>query len=145
MNKISRLAGIVLLGCSGAAAAECSINVTGTNFGLYQPFDYAPTDSSGDITINCSPDITYNIKLDTGNAVSFIPRQLKSGTATLEYNLYRDVSYNEVWGDGMGGTYTRSGPGTGSNEILKIFGRIPTGQNVAEGIYTDTVGVLVEY
>lgn len=144
MKKISRFAGIVLLGISGAAAAECSINVTGASFGLYLPFD-APTDSSGDITINCTSDITYNIKLDAGNAASFFPRQLKSGAATLEYNLYRDVSYNEVWGDGMGGTYTRTGSGTGSAETLRIYGRIPTNQNVAEGIYTDTVGVLVEY
>lgn len=145
MKRISQLVGILLLGFSGTATAECSINVTGANFGLYQPFDVVPTDSSGDITINCSPGITYNITLDAGNASSFFPRQLSSGTALLAYNLYVDEARSEVWGDGLGGTYTRSGSGTGSTETVRIYGRIPLGQLVAEGIYADTIGVLVEW
>lgn len=149
MKNTSHLVAIVLLGFAGAASAQCSVSVTGASFGVYYPFNSAPTETSGAINIACTAGAPYNILLNEGmySSNNYFPRKMRnmSGISTLEYNLYRDVTFNEVWGDGFGGTYTMTGIATGATQILKIYGRIPLWQNVADGVYTDAIGILVEY
>lgn len=147
MKGTRELAALLLLYSAGAVSSECSVNVSGTNFGVYYPTTY--TQSSGEIVINCIVGIPYQIKLDAGmnSTNSGITRKMRStsGVSTLDYNLYRDPSYIEVWGDGIAGTYIVSGTGTGGTEFRKIYGLIPSDQNVADGVYTDAVNVLVEW
>ncbi len=149
MKGINLFTAVVLLGFAGTTLGECSVNVSGVNFGTYDPFSTTPTDTSGDIHINCTADTPYIITLDAGinSSYNYFPRKMRniSGISTLEYNLYRDVSYSEVWGDGQPGTYTVSGSTSGTTDTLKIFGRIPSDQRVESGSYTDVISVLVEW
>jgi spore coat protein U-like protein len=144
----SLLAAVLLLGFVGTASGACTVSVSGTNFGTYLSIDPAPLDTSGDIFINCTNGNQYNIKLDAG-INGYFPRLMTSPLVTvttpLVYNLYRDSAHTEVWGDGMGGTYTQSGFGTGNTDIFRVYGRIPPGQKVEPGIYTDAIAVLVEF
>jgi spore coat protein U-like protein len=70
------------------------------------------------------------------------------GSSHLNYNLYLDSAYTQIWGDGTGGTVTKSdniGGLLGSSISYTVYGRLPGGQNVPAGVYSDTVFVTVIY
>lgn len=149
MTGTRELITVLLLGFAGNAVGNCSVYVSGTNFGTYNILSPAPTYSSGDIAVNCLAGTPYNIKLDAGsnNPGNFFPRKLYNTFtgSTLYYNLFRDPFYSEVWGDGLSGTYYVSGVGVGSTELYRVYGEIQPGQSVADGSYGDAVTVLVEW
>ena len=74
-----------------------------------------------------------------------------SGTNKLNYNLFYDAAYTQIRGDGTGGsttggasfTLTKADPTQSTTST--IYGRIPSGQDVAAGSYTDTIIVTVTY
>jgi spore coat protein U-like protein len=71
---------------------------------------------------------------------------MTAGGNTLDYNLFTDSDYANVWGDGSGTTSTITGTGSGSAQALTIYGRVPGGQStVPAGSYTDLVSVTVTY
>jgi spore coat protein U-like protein len=69
---------------------------------------------------------------------------MRNGRNTLEYNLYTSAARNQVWGDGSGGTHTRSANGNDWTR-LDIFGQIPAGQDVPVGNYGDQITAIVEF
>jgi spore coat protein U-like protein len=86
-------------------------SVVGVNFGAYNVFNSNPTDSAGSITYTCiSLSGPITIDLSKGSALSYVPRQMRKGTDTLDYNLYLDAARVSIWGDGTGGA-SRYGPG----------------------------------
>ena len=149
-----KLAFLLLL-CTArhAHAISCSVNVTGMAFGNYSPLDNQPSDSVGTVTVACTNLIAifvnFTVKLSPGVAGGYQPRQLASGTGHLSYNLYTDPLRSTVWGNGSGGTATQSlgaliAIGSGALP-LTVYGRIPAKQNVAPGLYSDTIIATVEY
>jgi len=119
------------------------------NFGGYDTRAASSVDIDGAVNINCALGVPYLIRLDAGgnSSGSFLPRRMKlaGGTATLRYNLYRNSPRIEIWGDGTNTTYVRSGAGTGANEQIIVYGRLPERQNVAPGSYGDTITFTVEW
>ncbi|WP_399371074.1 spore coat protein U domain-containing protein [Thermosynechococcus sp. HN-54] len=86
------------------------------------------------------------MRLSTGNASRFTPRQTTSGRGRLDYNLYIDAARTQIWGDGTGGSTLRTlVPVNNAPTILSIFDRIPPRQFVPAGIYSDTIVVTLEY
>jgi len=70
-----------------------------------------------------------------------------NGASTLDFNLYRDSAYSQVWGDGTGSTYTVAATGSGlltSNNIT-VYGSIPVSQDKPVGTYTSLITVTVSY
>lgn len=150
------LLGIVLSLASMPAAAlglNCSVSATGVAFGNYNPTNGSPTDATGNVHVFCTVLVSVlsqtNISLDTGGSGSFSPRKMSSGANQLSYNLYKEASHATVWGDGTGGTgiftdnVTIAVLGTAIDHT--IYGRIPAGQYVPAGGYTDTITVTVEF
>jgi spore coat protein U-like protein len=72
---------------------------------------------------------------------------MRNGSNYLQYNLYKDAAYAQVWGDGTGGTVTlantNSGSGTGPTHT--IYGRIPAGQDLPVGTYTDSIVITITF
>lgn len=133
---------IFLMLISSYCAAACSVSVTNVNFGNYSVFSTNPSDSTGTVTVNCSPKKTsYSISLNGGNSGSINQRTLKFNSQSITYNLYTNVARTIVWGDNTGGTMVT---GSGQNPIT-VYGRIPAGQDVGSGTYTDSVLVTVQY
>jgi spore coat protein U-like protein len=122
--------------------------VSGVNFGPYNVFTNSPTDSTGTIILTCTdvgPTDAITIDLSTGSATSYAPRQMRQGSDALNYNLFRDPSRLEIWGDGTGGS-SRYGPMVPPNNTqvnLTIYGCIPVRQNVRVGTYSDTITVTI--
>lgn len=137
----------VLLLVPGFAQAACSVNPTPVAFGIYSPFNVAPTDTAGTLRVSCDTvTVGYTILLSAGSAGAYSPRGLSGGGYTLSYNLYADALRTVVWGDGSGGTTTVSGafalPGAIDHTV---YGRLPAGQNVGAGAYTDTITVTINF
>jgi spore coat protein U-like protein len=126
------------LPAAARAANSCHVIVGAVvAFGTYVWTNPAPTDSAGTISYNCNSDAL--VVLSSGNSGTANQRTLASGTDRLDYNLYTDATRNQIWGDifnGGGVQVAQSG-----RTSLSVFGRIPPGQNVATGTYTDTVTV----
>lgn len=150
------LAGAAGLLASGDARAEtCSVSAGSVAFGIYDPLAAGPLDSTGIIQATCTsaspPRVTYEIRLDTGQAGSFAPRAMAGGASQLSYNLYIDAARSAVWGDGSGGTsvvtadYNLTPPGSTQTDSYTVYGRVPAAQVVTAGSYLDTITVTLEF
>jgi spore coat protein U-like protein len=139
---------VLIAGAVEALAASCTIaSVAGVALGTYDVFDAAPVDSTGTITYECTGVVetdTVQITVSTGGGGTFSPRAMSAGAETLSYNLYLDAARTVLWGDGTAGTSTYGPlqPAEGQTAVT-VFGRVPAGQDVAAGSYSDTVVITV--
>lgn len=143
----------ILFLITGIARAVCTMSVTNVSFGTYDVFGTAPVDSdSGKVNVSCTADVgraTVTIgKSTTSN--SFNPRRMKltTGTDLLSYNIYTTSARTAIWGDGTGGTSTvRADRPSGKPQpwatVLTMYGRIPAGQNISIGSYSDNITVTI--
>ncbi|OOG53717.1 spore coat U domain-containing protein [Rhodanobacter sp. C03] len=110
--------------------------------------------ATGAVTVNCTSTTAYTVYLGDGNQrlTGGGNRQMANGTALLPYQLYKDSGYTKIW-DATGGTSAtggsggQNGTGSGVNQSLTVYARIPGGAAVPAtiGNYTDTVVVTVTY
>jgi spore coat protein U-like protein len=131
-----------------AASAVCTITSSAVNFGTYDIFSSTPLDTTGQVAYRCGgSDRNITITLDTGGASSFNPRRMLNGTQTLNYNLYLDAARTIIWGDGTGGTQTYfiGNPPNNQNVMIPMYGRVPTGQGVGPGTYSNTITVTINF
>jgi spore coat protein U-like protein len=148
-----RLCVLLLFACpAGEARALCNVSATGINFGPYDVFVAAPLDSTGSVTVSCTYFLPRNVTVSIGASSTsggFRPRRMRglSGSDQLDYNLFTTASRSTIWGNGTAGTSTvllsnvrRNQPRTAT-----IYGRIPAGQDIQVGSYTDTVTVTILY
>jgi spore coat protein U-like protein len=130
------------------AGAVCVIDgVTGLAFGSYDTLSASPLDTTGSIIYKCLLSLTITIDISTGSSTSYAARTMtKAGGGTLAYNLFLDVTRMQVWGNTSSGT-VHYGPFLGLlvDTAIPVFGRIPAGQDVATGNYSDTVVVTLNY
>lgn len=126
--------------------AACSVeSTTGVAFGTAGILT-ANTDASGSLTVQCTNATPYTIALDAGGGTGATTssRKMTFSSSTVQYNLYRDVSRTQTWGNTQG-TDTVAGTGSGSNQTITVYGRVPTQTSPTAGTYTDTVNVTVTY
>jgi len=123
---------------SGAHAACTIFSAVGPAFGTYDTLSTAPLDAVGTIAYQCSPP-KPTVQISTGSSGTYSARTMRSGAATLRYNLYLDAARTMIWGDGSAGTFTDSpNPGNVTRSI-PIYGRVPANQDAASGSYSDTI------
>lgn len=65
------------------------------------------------------------------------------GTETLNYQLYVDALYLTQWTSAQTELYLLSQMGSG--QTVYVYGKIPAGQGVRVGDYTDSPGITVVY
>jgi len=139
-----------------AAVASCSVSAAPVAFGSYDPTSSTPLTPTGNVGVSCtlisgvSLLVAYTITLSTGSSGSYVTRKM-TGTATLmNYNLYLNGSWTQVWGDGVsGGSVSKSdgyllGLGGASNSYT-VYAKLPALQLVAAGGYADSVVVSISY
>ncbi|MCX7982833.1 MAG: spore coat U domain-containing protein [Syntrophales bacterium] len=138
---------LITLICTPAEAA-CTVSTTGIAFGNYSPIDITPVDSQGIITITCNTNERTTTAIGPSpNSGGFNPRKMKQtgGSELLNYNLYTDASRSTIWGDGTGGTRTVTQRVNRTTVNLTVYGRIPAGQDVSVGQYSDILVITVNY
>lgn len=139
---------VLLAGARGAEAAQCSVSATSVIFGTYNVFSSSPVDSTGTVVLRCNGGAkNVLIAITRGQSATFLPRQLAKGAEKLAYNLFRDAARTSVWGDFSGGTsgHIEVNPPNNDNLDVTVFGRIPPGQDISAGSYSDTVTVVVNF
>lgn len=142
------LAALLVLAAAGRANAACTLSAGTIGFGTYDVFQPGPSDSTGTITYRCdNNDHGIRITISAGTSGTFTARTLRNGPETLAYNLFLNAAFTQVWGDGTGGTtaYYLHNPPNRTDMVVTVFSRLPAGQDVAVGTYTDTVVVTLEY
>lgn len=122
--------------------ASCSLAATTLNFGTYVG---TQLDATSTITVTCTNTTSYNIGVDHGLHAGFGTSFMAGpGSAQVQYLLFRDAARTQEWSVTIG-TNTVSGTGTGSVQVLTVYGRVFNGQYVTPGTYTDTVTATVTY
>ena len=136
---------------SATVVSSCIVSGGSLNFGsaIDPTAGSGPIDSSTSITVVCTATTPYavalNAGLNAGGATNFSSRSIRNGLKTLGYQLYADALHTTVWGDGSSATATVPGLGTGSNQSLTVYGRLPSVTGAVPGTYNDTVTVTVTY
>lgn len=166
MSIVSRNAsrvilGALLLGMTSAAAtatstttatstfqvtanvlSTCSISAGNLDFGNYSGLQKTATST---ITVACTQNQGYDIGLDGGTSGSVAARKMGGpGGDVLGYGLYEDANYDTNWGNTVG-TDTEHGNGSGSSQTLTIYGKLPAGELVEPGSYSDTITATITY
>ena len=163
MNRTILLLALCLAPVAAVAApagTDCRLVSGGSlGFGPYDVFAVAPNDSLVNVAVSCGTRsggpqrLTLLMGVDQGmNGTSVTARRLlhTGGSGdTLGYGLYRDVGRTSVWGttENVNTVSTLVNvPNNGSaTATFTIFGRLPAGQDVSPGTYSDTVGVTLIY
>jgi spore coat protein U-like protein len=127
-------------------SAVCAVTASDLAFGAYSSSTATPLQGTTLLRATCTPNTTYYVGLDQGQApgATVNARKMVSGTSNLNYQLYSDTSRTKIWGNTTG-TDTVTGTGTGVAQDHTVFGSVPAAQNVAAGDYADTITVRVYY
>lgn len=149
------LACLVAWAGPATAATVCrASSLGGIAFGSYDILSPTPTDSLTNIVVTCDRDggqanVTVVVGLGTGGGSSVTARRLTlaGGGDSLGYGLFSDSGRSSVWGDSSGiDTVARAlaVPNKSSASVtFTVYGRIPALQDVAAGLYTDSVQVTL--
>ncbi len=130
------------LSVTATVQTNCSVSGGTLDFGSYVTGQPDDLDAIGTITlVNCA-NLTVTVELDGGASGNVQSRRMANGNAQLAYQLYRDPARTQVWGQG---NQAFQGQVLAPNTTLQIFGRIPGGQNVPSGTYSDTVNVTLSF
>jgi spore coat protein U-like protein len=157
--KLSAAVGLACLAALAHAATtvNCTVSAGGIAFGVYNPLNAVGDASTGTLRVTCngsgtgSANVTVNLTLSKGLSGSYATRKMFSGANTLSYNIYWSNAYNQIMGDGSGGSFGGSAgpfvvPAGGSNFATgTMYGLIPASQDVAPGSYSDVITVTVTY
>ena len=126
-------------------AARCVIKTaTDLAFGTVPGLMTAPQDQTSVVTLNCTSPTAWNAGLNNGTNASGTQRRMGDGAGNyVNYELYRDGGRSSRWGNTIG-TDTAAGTGTGQDQSVIVYGRVPT-QTATPGNYNDTILVTVTY
>jgi spore coat protein U-like protein len=129
---------------TATVVANCGISASALSMGNYAG---VILDATSTITVTCTDTTTFNIGLNAGTATGATVTTRKmtgTGSATLNYSLFRDSGYSQNWGTTVG-TDTLASTGTGVAQSITVYGQIPAGQYVSPGTYNDTIIATITY
>ena len=133
---------------TGTVVPTCTVSAAALNFGAAIPNPInSNVDAQSTVTATCSTGAPYTIALNagTGAGATFAARRMTSGGNTLVYSLFSDPGRATIWGDGTAGSNMANGSGSGAAQAITVYGRIPSGQTVPTGTYTDTITVTITF
>ncbi|HEX4872073.1 MAG TPA: spore coat U domain-containing protein [Nevskiaceae bacterium] len=134
---------------------ECEVGTVGN-------IDFTPADGVGFLTseltatttiaVGCTKGTEAAVKLDDGANFSGT-RRMRNGTDFIAYELFSDAGYTTPWDSTDFPTVTGTGGVTGTatsgtadrDQMLTVYGRVPSQDTGAPGDYVDTVTVSVEF
>ena len=145
------------LSITASVAAKCLVSSTSAvAFGAYDPVvtnaaGGTDLDGTGTVGIQCTPGNGTSISLDSGANASGNQRRMQgpagSSSAFLNYNLFSDASRTTAWGNGSNGasSFSITAATNAAERTFTVYGRVPKGQDVNVGNFSDTVQVIVNF
>ena len=137
---------------SAVVESTCSVAANPLSFGGYRPGQGSAI-SNTTLAVRCAKGTPFTVALDAGAGGGTVTQRVMTfGAYQLRYNLYTTAGRTTVWGDGTMSSATVSGIGhglaTGQAVVETVYGQVPdiaANQDLAPGLYTDTVRVTVSY
>ncbi|MBR8223631.1 MULTISPECIES: Csu type fimbrial protein [Burkholderia] len=103
------------------------------------------------VSVTCTNSTPYNVGLDGGTVTgSTVASRLMGGTTTgntsttVGYQLYQDSGHTTIWGNTQG-TDTVGGTGTGSAQVLNVYGQVPAQATPTPDTYQASVTATVYF
>ncbi len=122
---------------------QCSISASNMDFGSHSSLG-AAADAASSIAVTCTNGAAYEVGLNNGMNDLLGLRRMKSGSNYIQYDLYRDSSRLLRWGNTLG-LNTQTGTGSGSQQNLTVYGRVPLQTLPSPGTYSDTITVTITF
>lgn len=133
-----------LFSVTATVMSGCNISATPLSFGTYSG---SIVNSTSTVSVSCTPSTVYNVGLNAGTAsgATVTTRAMTgAGGALLHYSLFSNSPMTVNWGQTVGSD-TISATGSGATQPFTVYGRIPAGQSVTPGSYTDTITATLTY
>ncbi len=138
-----------------AFAAQCNFSEMGgtlIDFGVRSAAINSDIIGIDDVRFTCSdgivPTIGYTVAISAGSSGNFAQRTLQHGGDVLNYNIYTEATFTQIFGDGQPGSNSSTVSGlcvSGQSCIVPVYGRINGGQSVSSGVFTDEVVVTISF
>ncbi len=122
----------------------CAISATNLSFGDYTQ---ARLDGQSAIAVTCTDSTQWTVGLSQGTSpgATVTTRKMTGpGGASLPYALFQDAARTVNWGNTVGIDTVR-GTGTGDQQTLNVYGRVPASQAVGSGSYQDMITVMLTF
>jgi spore coat protein U-like protein len=132
--------------------ANCHLSTTPLNFGNASLLT-SNVDAAATLIVQCTNTTPYSIGLNSGTNASGSQRRMLNGASNyISYNLYTDAARSASWNTTIsasnctnGGGTCVLGTGTGSNQSVTVYGRVPPQVAPRVGTYSDTVIVTITF
>src|SRR5690606_26462753 len=131
---------------SAIVPAHCALSASDLDFGSVPGLIDQHRDQTSVISLTCTGGTAWNVALDDGQNASGNVRRMRrtDGGGHVAYDVYIDAARTRRWGS-TAGVDTQQGTGTGHQQTATVYGRVPSGQSVPAGSYSDTITVTVTY
>lgn len=153
MKRLTKVLAVAAFGMAAAGSAQaqtatttfqvtanvlssCTVSATNLVFGDYSASLGAPLDSTSTITVTCSNGLPYAVGVGAGADARTMARTLGGGS--LNYGMFSEAARSTAFA-------VTGASGSGVGQAYTVYGRVPVGQFVPTGNYTDTVNVTVTY
>ncbi|MDN7588583.1 Csu type fimbrial protein [Burkholderia seminalis] len=125
---------------------DCNISATNVNFGTASVLS-GTLAATGSITAQCTNGDAWKIALNGGGSGNVTARQMQrsGGGGAINYGLYTDAAHSVAWGDDTGGSATVTGVGTGTSQVVTVYGAVPAQTTPAPGNYSDTITATISF
>jgi spore coat protein U-like protein len=151
VNLVIHTALFLLLLSSTSMAFQCDVTASSISFGSYDIFSSTPKDTVGTVRVSCNipaqnphAPLMVTVSLSQGMSGNIGQRQLESaGGGRLNYNLYSNSSFSNIWGDGGSFAAQTAFITKETPYNATIYSRIPAKQNVPVGSYSDVITVTI--
>jgi len=126
--------------------ASCAVSASDLDFGAYASNQNTPVQGQTVIQLLCGTGTIAELSLDAGSGPGGNTNRRRmeqdGGSDRLDYGLYQDPGRTLHWGD-RSGVDTLEVQATGMPQTVPVYGQIPGGQRVRDGIYSDLITVRV--
>lgn len=132
------------LAVSAEVTGACNVTTSPVDFGTVDVTSASNDDANGGISVTCTFGTPWTASADAGggDGATVTARKMTSGSDTLNYALYTDVTRLV----NFGGANTLGGTGTGVAQLRTVYGRVASGQTgVPAGNYADSVTISLDY
>lgn len=135
---------------SETVTAECNSPDATLAFGNYDPIvvnNTSPLDATANLQYTCTKGVTATVGLGNGANYTTTRRMAGPSANFLNYQIYTDSLRTSIWTTTttVSATSTSKNTFLGGGTGLPAFGRIPAGQDIVAGSYTDSVTATVNY
>lgn len=136
------------LDVSAEVAPNCVIAISNLAFGKYDPLGQNANqqlDAAAEVTMVCTRSSRASVTIDGGRNPIGSSRTLAGSSQHIAYQLFRDAGRTQQWMGGVADGLQVVSQGIHKPQQLTVYGRIPPGQEVISGAYTDVVTATVDF